>query len=64
VIISGDDKADDKWETAFEVWLPEFWKVTKAPVAPDEHEIPAPIVELEVVPNKEDTHYVQGRKLI
>ena len=64
----GDDKDEDKFETALEQWLPEFFRVTNAPESPDEHEISEPIVELEVVPNKEETTVVQvippGTKLL
>merc|ERR1719375_2039998 len=45
----GDDQDDDKYETAFDEFLPEFWKTQNAPEPKDDHLIPDPIVELEAV---------------
>ena len=36
----GNDKDADKYETAWEQWLPDFWKAVSAPEAPDANEIP------------------------
>jgi len=45
----GDDQDDDKYETAYDEFLPEFWKTQNAPEPKDDHLIPDPIVELEAV---------------
>ena len=55
----GNDKDDDKYETAFGAWLPEFMTIQKAPENPAELEISAPIVALEPVEHPDQTHYVQ-----
>ena len=39
----GNDKDEDKYETAFEQWLPEFWKVQNAPESADANDIPKPV---------------------
>jgi len=46
----GDDQEADKYETAFEEWLPEWWKVNNAPEAPDEHLIQKPMFAIDEVP--------------
>eukprot|EP00397_Hematodinium_sp_SG-2012_P000320 GEMP01000320.1.p1 GENE.GEMP01000320.1~~GEMP01000320.1.p1 ORF type:complete len:1805 (+),score=426.97 GEMP01000320.1:80-5494(+) len=42
----GDDQDDDKYETAFEEWIPQFWTTHMAPEPKDDHLIPAPHFEL------------------
>ncbi len=55
----GNDKDEDKYETAFSAWLPEFWKIQNAPESEAEKQIPASIVALEPVEAQDQTHYVQ-----
>ena len=55
----GNDKDEDKYETAFDAWLPEFWTVQKAPEDPNEKLIPAPVVALEPVEHPEQVRYIQ-----
>ena len=55
----GNDKDEDKYETAFGAWLPEFMTVQNAPENPAELEIPAPIVAMNPVESPEQTHYIQ-----
>ena len=57
----GNDKDEDKYETAFGAWLPEFMTLQKAPENPAELEIPSPMVALVPVETPEQTHYVQVR---
>jgi homodimeric pyruvate:ferredoxin (flavodoxin) oxidoreductase len=45
----GDDQDDDKYETAFDEFLPEFWRTQGAPEPKDDHLIPQPVVTLEKV---------------
>merc|ERR1719453_106563 len=42
----GDDKDEDKFETGFEKWLPEWIDTVKAPADPKENDPPAPLFEL------------------
>ena len=42
----GNDQDDDKFETAFEDWLPQFWKEYNATEEPDADLIPEPSFEL------------------
>ena len=55
----GNDKDEDKYETAFSAWLPDFMQIQKAPESATEKEIPTPLVALEPVENQEQVHYVQ-----
>ena len=55
----GNDKDEDKYETAFSAWLPDFWKIQNAPESETEKEIPAPIVALTPVESQDQVHYVQ-----
>lgn len=55
----GNDKDEDKYETAFATWLPEFWKVQKAPESDSDKEISPPIVKLEPVEHQDQFRYVQ-----
>jgi len=45
----GDDQDDDKYETAYDEWLPDFWKIQNAPEPKDDHLIPEPQFALEKV---------------
>jgi len=45
----GDDQDDDKYDTAYEEWLPEFWKIQNAPEPEGDHLIPEPSFALEQV---------------
>jgi homodimeric pyruvate:ferredoxin (flavodoxin) oxidoreductase len=47
----GDDQDDDKYETAYDEWLPEFWKIQGAPEPKDDHLIPDASYALESVPS-------------
>ncbi|CAK0884488.1 unnamed protein product [Prorocentrum cordatum] len=51
----GDDQDDDdKYETALDEWLPEFWKIQDdAPEPADADKIPDPMFELTPVPSSE-----------
>ncbi|CAK0893148.1 unnamed protein product, partial [Prorocentrum cordatum] len=49
----GDDQDDDKYETALDEWMPEFWKVQDAPEPADADKIPDPMFELTPVPSNE-----------
>lgn len=42
----GDDKDDDKFETGFEQWLPDWLETVKAPPDPNEDEPPAALFQL------------------
>jgi sulfite reductase alpha subunit-like flavoprotein len=42
----GNDQDDDKYETAFEEWLPEFWKYHGTTEEPDGDLIPEPVFEM------------------
>merc|ERR1719234_1500977 len=42
----GDDQDDDKYDTAFEEWLPEFFTVNQAPEPKNDHLIPPPLFDL------------------
>ena len=55
----GNDKDEDKYETAFAGWLPEFWKVQNAPESESDKEISPPIVKLEPVEQQDQFRYVQ-----
>jgi sulfite reductase alpha subunit-like flavoprotein len=55
----GNDKDEDKYETAFSAWLPDFWTIQNAPESEAEKLISNPIVALEPVEDQEQTHYVQ-----
>ena len=55
----GNDQDDDKYETAFEEWLPAFWKEYNAEEEPDADLIPSPLFELE--PAAEAWSYVPVR---
>merc|ERR1712048_319502 len=54
----GDDRDEDKWETGFNKWLPEFWKAIKAPEPVDDGAPKSPLYELtphneyKLVPNQ------------
>jgi len=54
----GDDRDEDKWETGFNKWLPEFWKAIKAPEPADDGSPKTPLYELtphndyKLVPNQ------------
>jgi len=48
----GDDQDDDKYETAYDEWLPDFWKIQNAPEPKDDHLIPEPSFALEEVQAK------------
>merc|ERR1719171_3036995 len=52
----GDDQDDDKYETAYDEWLPEFWKVQNAPEPKDDHLIPEASFALESVPAERWTY--------
>merc|ERR1719265_2218516 len=47
----GNDRAEDKWETGFNTWLAEFWTKTNAPEPADADQIPAPLFEINELPN-------------
>ena len=42
----GNDRDEDKFETGFEQWIPEFWKVSNAPEPPEAVGVPASLFEL------------------
>ncbi|CAD7948280.1 unnamed protein product [Amoebophrya sp. A120] len=46
----GNDQDDDKYETAFEEWLPKFWQHYNATEEPDADLIPNPSFELQPEP--------------
>jgi sulfite reductase alpha subunit-like flavoprotein len=52
----GDDQDDDKYDTAFEEWMPEFYKLQGAPEPKDDHLIPEPTVSLTPVPAEQWTY--------
>merc|ERR1719478_1469368 len=51
----GNDQDDDKYETAFEEWLPKFWQEYNAMEEPDADLIPEPAFEL--VPESQPWEY-------
>jgi len=55
----GDDQDDDKYETAFEEWIPEFYKTHQAPEPKNDHLIPAPLFELRHMSAEEKWEYKQ-----
>jgi sulfite reductase alpha subunit-like flavoprotein len=52
----GDDQDDDKYETALEEWMPDFWKIQNAPEPADAHLIAEPTVELVPQPAEKWTY--------
>jgi sulfite reductase alpha subunit-like flavoprotein len=44
----GDDRDEDKWETGFSKWLPEFWKVVKAAEPKDDGSPKAPLFSITI----------------
>merc|ERR1719199_2251924 len=52
----GDDQDDDKYDTAYEEWLPEFWKIQNAPEPKDDHLIPEPSFKLNELPARDWTY--------
>lgn len=42
----GDDRDEDKWETGFNKWLPEFWEAIDAPAPVDDGAPKKPLFEL------------------
>jgi len=44
----GDDRDEDKWETGFNVWLPNFWKAVKAPEVHDDGQPKTPLFDIKV----------------
>lgn len=42
----GDDRDEDKWETGFNKWLPDFWAAIKAPAPVDDGAPKKPLFEL------------------
>jgi len=44
----GDDRDEDKWETGFNKWLPDFWKTVKAAEPSDDGAPKAPLFEVKV----------------
>jgi pyruvate dehydrogenase (NADP+) len=54
----GNDKDDDKYETAFSAWLPEFWKFQNAPESEAEKHIPETIIKMEPVANPDQVRYL------
>jgi len=55
----GDDQEADKYETAFEEWIPEFYKTHQAPEPKNDHLIPAPLFELRPMVPDEGWQYKQ-----
>ena len=53
----GNDKDEDKYETAFSAWVPDFWKIQNAPESEADKLIAEPIVKLE--PVDIETRYIQ-----
>eukprot|EP00398_MALV-I-01_sp_L67-1_P000044 gene43-814_t len=49
----GNDQDEDKYETALETWLPEFWQVQNAPEPEGEHLIKDPIFEIVEIDGEE-----------
>jgi len=45
----GNDQDADKFETAFEEWLPLYYTNTNAPPPADDHLIPAPLFETQII---------------
>jgi len=44
----GDDRDEDKWETGFNAWLPEFWTAVKAAEPMDDGSPRSPLFEITV----------------
>jgi len=49
----GDDKDEDKFETGFEKWLPDWLKTVKAPADPKANDPPAPLFDLQPMETKD-----------
>merc|ERR1719181_1453015 len=47
----GDDRDEDKWETGFNKWLPEFWTAVKAPEPEDDGAPKPPLFNIEIHDN-------------